>query len=80
MNYKTKTVENVSSAELLFELIKRNKLDIAPLKTEYHGEWLQANVQIGVDNTASVMLTGEDYEKLMEVVSMWNEPKTEVYY
>jgi len=79
-NYRTKFVQDVSSEELLFELIKRNKLDIAPLKTEYHGEWLQANIAIGPDSAASIMLDGESYEKLMEVAVTWNEAKQEAYY
>lgn len=72
---------NLTDTELLWELISRNKLDIAPKKTEYHGEWLQANIAIGADNTASIMMTAEDYEKLLNDISVKaGVGKQEVYY
>ena len=69
---------NQTDIDLLLELLSRNKLDIAPKKTEYHGEWLQAIIPIGKDNSANIMLAAEDYEKLMEIRQ--ERANVEAYY
>ena len=69
MKYRDKAVKDVSTEELLFELIHRTGTDDAPRKIQLHGEWEEGIVGIGKDHAAKVLMPVEDKEVLYDIVA-----------
>ena len=60
-----KSLRDFTDEQLLFELLTRNALSKAPVKTEYYGDdWLDCIIGLGSDNVANIRLTQEDFDAL----------------
>lgn len=69
MKYRNKKVKDVSSEQLLFELLQRNGTQIGPVQSTFVGSWLASTIGIGNDHTADIRLPEEDLEELHKIVA-----------
>lgn len=69
MKYRGKKVKDVPSEQLLFELIKREGQNEAPINTNRQGLHLESIVGIGKDNSAHIVLTDEAYSDLEQMLA-----------
>jgi len=66
--YLNKTIDDATQTELLHALIFTEGLQEGPNKTTYAEGLVQCAVGIGNDNTATIRLFKDDYDKLREMV------------
>lgn len=72
-NYRKRPVIEASTEELIFELIKRNDLQPAPVKTERHGVHYGVDMAIGPDHTCSLTVDRDGFVALNDRIAETNE-------
>jgi hypothetical protein len=71
-SYESLTVKEVPDEELLFELIRRNKVLPAPVKKSFGTEHAEVVVGIGNDDVAWMQIDADSLEVLKERVKKSN--------
>lgn len=63
------SIKDISTDELLYELIQRHGQDPAPIKTKRYGVHWETIVPIGKDNICKFTLTDDDMDRLVERIT-----------
>ena len=67
-NYTLLPVNEVTNEELLLELLSRQKLNIAPIKKQFHTIHSEAIIGIGKDDVAYIQLDNDSLVVLKNLV------------
>jgi len=71
-SYRSMRVKDVSTTELLFEILKRGNISEAPMKTIRYGKHFDTVVGIGNDHVAFVTIDDEGLKKLENIIRKEN--------
>jgi len=71
-NYRNVLVKEATSEELLFELLKRNGVQKAPVKIEFGSEHNVSTIGIGNDHIADIYVDVDDLKVLDTMIAESN--------
>jgi len=72
-NYRNSPVKDVTSEELLFELIKRGTPQNAPVKIQFSTPHKTVTVVIGNDHTGEIIIDIKSLKELNKLIAMHND-------